>query len=325
MEQAAASVSRAVRASIRTAARNIRAVAKQQVPKPWRLTVAPGVMVEQRVTPLERVGCYVPGGRYPLPSSLLMTAIPAKTAGVSEVVVACPRPDAVVMAAALEAGVVAALSCRRGARRGRAGLRHGLDTAGGQDRGSGQPLRGGGQGARGSRLRHRLLRGADRDRDRRVQGPGVVDRRRPDRAGGARPRRPGRADYAQRGTGDRRRGSRPGADAGQRPRARVPGRAWRRDRDEVAGRSDRAGERGRGRAPGGGRRSRGGEDPARRVALCRPVVGAGSRRLRDRLQPRAAHRRNRTRARRPVVRRLRPPDHRAARDQEGSIDTSARA
>ncbi len=105
MKRAAASVSRAVRASIRTAARNIRAVAKQQVPKPWRLTVAPGVTVEQRVTPLERVGCYVPGGRYPLPSSLLMTAIPAKTAGVSEVVVACPRPDAVVMAAALEAGV----------------------------------------------------------------------------------------------------------------------------------------------------------------------------------------------------------------------------
>ena len=61
--------------------------------------------VEQRVTPLDRVGCYVPGGRYPLPSSLLMTAIPAKAAGVGEVMVACPRPDPVVMAAALEAGV----------------------------------------------------------------------------------------------------------------------------------------------------------------------------------------------------------------------------
>src|SRR5688500_11445049 len=82
MERAASSVSRAVRASIRTAARNIRAVARRQVPKPWRVTIAPGVVVEQRVTPLERVGCYVPGGRYPLPSSLLMTAIPAKVAGV---------------------------------------------------------------------------------------------------------------------------------------------------------------------------------------------------------------------------------------------------
>jgi histidinol dehydrogenase len=105
MERAAASVPRAVRSAIRSAARNIRTVAKQQVPKPWRVKVASGVVVEQRVTPLERVGCYVPGGRYPLPSSLLMTAIPARAAGVGEVVVACPRPDAVVMAAALEAGV----------------------------------------------------------------------------------------------------------------------------------------------------------------------------------------------------------------------------
>ena len=105
MERAAASVPSAVRTAIRSAARNIRTVAKQQVPKPWRVKVASGVVVEQRVTPLERVGCYVPGGRYPLPSSLLMTAIPARAAGVGEVIVACPRPDAVVMAAALEAGV----------------------------------------------------------------------------------------------------------------------------------------------------------------------------------------------------------------------------
>jgi histidinol dehydrogenase len=69
------------------------------------LKVAPGVSVEQRVIPLARVGCYVPAGRYPLPSSLLMTAIPARAAGVPEVVVACPRPDAAVFAAALEAGV----------------------------------------------------------------------------------------------------------------------------------------------------------------------------------------------------------------------------
>ena len=61
--------------------------------------------VEQRVMPLDRVGCYVPGGRYPLPSSLLMTAIPAAAAGVRDVVAVCPRPEPVVMAAALEAGV----------------------------------------------------------------------------------------------------------------------------------------------------------------------------------------------------------------------------
>src|SRR4029077_10227330 len=50
-------------------------------------------------------GCYVPGGRFPLPSSLLMTAVPARVAGVREVIVACPRPEPAVMAAALEARV----------------------------------------------------------------------------------------------------------------------------------------------------------------------------------------------------------------------------
>jgi len=67
--------------------------------------VAPGVSVEQRVEPIERVGCYVPGGRFPLPSSLLMTAVPARVAGVREIFVVCPRPEPAVMAAALEAGV----------------------------------------------------------------------------------------------------------------------------------------------------------------------------------------------------------------------------
>ena len=105
MRDAAAAVPRAVRAAIRTAARNIRVVARRQVPRGWRARVAPGVTVEQRIVPLDRVGCYVPGGRYPLPSSLLMTAIPAAAAGVREIIVTCPRPEPVVMAAALEAGV----------------------------------------------------------------------------------------------------------------------------------------------------------------------------------------------------------------------------
>ena len=101
---AAATVPTAVRTAIRDAAKHIRAVARKQVPKGWTTQVAPGVSVEQRVTPLDRVGCYVPGGRYPLPSSLLMTAIPARAAGVKEIIVACPRMDPTVMAAALEAG-----------------------------------------------------------------------------------------------------------------------------------------------------------------------------------------------------------------------------
>jgi histidinol dehydrogenase len=105
MRRAAATVPREVRAAIREAARNIRTVAKRQVPKGWRARVAPGVTVESRVVPLDRVGCYAPGGRYPLPSSLLMTALPAIAAGVKDVVAVCPRPEPVVMAAALEAGV----------------------------------------------------------------------------------------------------------------------------------------------------------------------------------------------------------------------------
>jgi histidinol dehydrogenase len=105
MRESAAAVSPRIRRALRQAARHIRFVAKRQVPRGWRTAVAPGVTVEQRIVPLERVGCYVPGGRYPLPSSLLMTAIPAVVAGVPEVVAACPRPDPVVMAAALEAGV----------------------------------------------------------------------------------------------------------------------------------------------------------------------------------------------------------------------------
>jgi histidinol dehydrogenase len=105
MRAAAAQVPARTRRALTEAARNVRAVATRQVPKGWRLRIAPGVTVEQRVIPLDRVGCYVPGGRYPLPSSLLMTAIPAQAANVREVVVACPRPTPVVLAAALEAGV----------------------------------------------------------------------------------------------------------------------------------------------------------------------------------------------------------------------------
>src|SRR5262249_23966490 len=95
----------AVRRAVEQAARNIAKVAARQVPKTFTVAVRPGVSVEQRVEPLARVGCYVPGGRFPLPSSLLMTAIPARVAGVPELIAVCPRPEPVVLAAALEAGV----------------------------------------------------------------------------------------------------------------------------------------------------------------------------------------------------------------------------
>ena len=104
IEAGAKKAPKAIRAALARAADAIRDVASAQRPKEWRIRVAPGVSVEQRVIPLERVGCYVPGGRYPLPSSLLMTAIPARVAGVPEVVVCSPSVDPVVLAAAVEAG-----------------------------------------------------------------------------------------------------------------------------------------------------------------------------------------------------------------------------
>jgi histidinol dehydrogenase len=104
MQAGLRAITPALRTALRTAARHIRRVARRQVPKGWRTTVTPGVDIEQRVTPLRRVGCYVPAGRYPLPSSLLMTAIPARVAGVAEIIVVCPHPDATVLAAAAIAG-----------------------------------------------------------------------------------------------------------------------------------------------------------------------------------------------------------------------------
>ena len=94
-----------VRTAIKTAARHVALIARRQLPQAWQTLVTPGVSIEQRVTPLDRVGCYVPGGRYPLPSSLLMTAVPARVAGVPEIIAACPRPAPAVLAAAVEAGI----------------------------------------------------------------------------------------------------------------------------------------------------------------------------------------------------------------------------
>jgi histidinol dehydrogenase len=105
MHEAARTVPSAVRAALKMAARRIRLVSRAQLPRPSSVRVVPGVTIQHRVIPLTRVGCYVPGGRYPLPSTLLMTAIPARVAGVRDVIAVCPRPDPIVMAAAVEAGV----------------------------------------------------------------------------------------------------------------------------------------------------------------------------------------------------------------------------
>jgi len=90
---------------LRRAARNVRRVARRQLPPEWTVTVEAGVRVSQRVRPLESVGCYVPAGRYPLVSTLVMTVVPAQVAGVRRIVLACPRPSPELLAAAAELGV----------------------------------------------------------------------------------------------------------------------------------------------------------------------------------------------------------------------------
>jgi histidinol dehydrogenase len=91
--------------AVEHAVRNIRRVAERQMPRPWSLEVEPGVHVGQRVEPLEVIGCYVPGGRFSLISTLLMTTVPAQVAGVRQIVVTCPRPNPAFLAAADLLGV----------------------------------------------------------------------------------------------------------------------------------------------------------------------------------------------------------------------------
>lgn len=98
-------VSRELIAAIDHAARNIRAVARRQKPPEWMIAVEPGVRAGQTVRPIQSVGCYLPGGRFSLVSTLLMTVIPAQEAGVRQIVVASPQPGAALLAAADRLGV----------------------------------------------------------------------------------------------------------------------------------------------------------------------------------------------------------------------------
>lgn len=100
MKQAWNETAPKIRRAMQLAARNIRRFAKWQRPKEWLRLIAPGVQVGQTLRPLRAVGCYVPGGRYPLPSTILMTVIPAQVAGVEEIAVVSPNPARETMAAA---------------------------------------------------------------------------------------------------------------------------------------------------------------------------------------------------------------------------------
>jgi histidinol dehydrogenase len=82
------------------AAENVRRVAEQQKPREWNLQVEPGVNVGQIVRPIETIGCYIPGGRFALVSTLIMTVVPAQAAGVRRIIAVCPRPNDELLAVA---------------------------------------------------------------------------------------------------------------------------------------------------------------------------------------------------------------------------------
>jgi histidinol dehydrogenase len=92
-------------AALRAAHQRIKAFHERQLQKSWDFTDADGTRLGQQVSPLERVGLYVPGGKAAYPSSVLMNAVPAKVAGVRELVMASPNPNPLVLAAAALAGV----------------------------------------------------------------------------------------------------------------------------------------------------------------------------------------------------------------------------
>ena len=94
-----------LRQALTTAAEQIRAFAVNQLPESWSSEPIPGLITGQLVRPLASVGCYVPSGRHPLPSTLLMTAIPAQVAGVARIVVVSPRPALETLAAAHLLGI----------------------------------------------------------------------------------------------------------------------------------------------------------------------------------------------------------------------------
>ena len=105
LAEAEASLSPDMRQAIETAIRNIREYAQAQLPREHLAEFSPGRKLGWIVRPLSAVGCYVPSGRYPLPSTLLMTAVLAQTAGVPRIVVTSPKPSVEILACAKILGI----------------------------------------------------------------------------------------------------------------------------------------------------------------------------------------------------------------------------
>lgn len=124
------------RDALETAAERVRSYHKHQVMESWSYTEDDGTLLGQQITALDRVGLYVPGGKATYPSSVLMNAIPAKVAGVEEIVMVVPTPDGVVndmvLAAAKIAGVDTVFAV--GGAQAVAALAYGTETVPGVDK-----------------------------------------------------------------------------------------------------------------------------------------------------------------------------------------------
>jgi len=109
LQQALDNLGKTQRQALEQAAERIQRYHQHQKQESWQYTETDGTLLGQQITPLDRVGLYVPGGKAAYPSSLLMNALPAKVAGVKEIIMVVPAPDNVlneiVLAAAAIAGV----------------------------------------------------------------------------------------------------------------------------------------------------------------------------------------------------------------------------
>ncbi|ALG66794.1 histidinol dehydrogenase [Beggiatoa leptomitoformis] len=109
LQQSLTTLEKNQRKALEKAAERIRAYHQRQLQDSWHYTEPDGTVLGQQITPLERVGIYVPGGKAAYPSSVLMNALPAKVAGVKEIIMVVPTPDNImnnmVLAAAAIAGV----------------------------------------------------------------------------------------------------------------------------------------------------------------------------------------------------------------------------
>jgi len=98
-------VDREFMVAVEHAAKNVRKVAERQLPREWSMRVEAGAGIRQVVRPLDSIGCYIPGGRFALLSTLVMTVVPAQVAGVPRILAVCARPNDALLAAAELLGI----------------------------------------------------------------------------------------------------------------------------------------------------------------------------------------------------------------------------